>query len=758
MKLSYTITSEDRRQGRRIYDSALAPMRWLTGIEEPFSFAALGFGIYCYAIGNRALAFSLFASFGYLFSKGFLLRFIRDFLASRRRSEPEHFQLETSSAGINFSVIGGTRTGGLASSQKSWLEFRRYCHTPDMVVLSLGRTFYVIPKRSLTAAEISEVQSVLSAKLSQATVRTGILAVRHAISVVLLGYIAFFFFGGTIEQALGLALRPVQPRKAFWHSASVRLPQPASRDQLHGLGQVYLVPIGDTTPLISSSLLQYYRSKYGISLRVLPSIPVPEWARDQARQQLVADELIEAMRRAYPQQAASPGSILIGVTDEDIYISELDWKFALNFRETPRALVISTARLNPVYYGKPPASSLLETRLRKLLTKNIGISFYGLELTSDRGSVLYNNIEDMETLDAMGENYSVRDARARRDETHEEGDPCFTVRHYYSPKKHRTDSAYLTGCSSTHGEAELEVLDIYLHYGMLLSRRTDFYLPGSLPLELSRVIRTQDSRSRVFGIGGNHSLNIWPVGNTWPFTWMDLILEDGGRLRYRRSNWGASYWDAIYVVEATITDFYSSYVTWNWPGWRLFRQDGRTYVFPDGGGVQRPEQAALIGVQDASGNMLRLRRESTGNLMSASSGEGKWIHFKYDSGYRMTEAQDNEGHEILYRYTATGCLEEVEDAEHHVTKYGHEGIRCPTSMAIDGRQVWSAQFDKADRVTQLELVDAGVYQFTYSVDLHGASTQVDIKDPGGNVLRITFDSSGYGLEHVVSGNPLLALR
>jgi hypothetical protein len=53
MKLSYTITAEDRRQGRRIHDSALAPMRWLTGIAEPFSFVALGFGIYCYAIGNR---------------------------------------------------------------------------------------------------------------------------------------------------------------------------------------------------------------------------------------------------------------------------------------------------------------------------------------------------------------------------------------------------------------------------------------------------------------------------------------------------------------------------------------------------------------------------------------------------------------------------------------------------------------------------------------------------------------------------------
>ena len=59
---------------------------------------------------------------------------------------------------------------------------------------------------------------------------------------------------------------------------------------------------------------------------------------------------------------------------------------------------------------------------------------------------------------------------------------------------------------------------------------------------------------------------------------MDLILEDGGRLHYRRSDWGASYWDSIYVVEPTITDFYSSYVTWNWPGWKLVRQDSRMVV------------------------------------------------------------------------------------------------------------------------------------------------------------------------------------
>jgi predicted Zn-dependent protease len=757
MKLIYTVTAEDRRQSQLIYDSALAPMRWLTAIANPFTFVALGLGIYYYTTGSWILAISLFASFAYLFSRGFLRRSIGDLLTSRTKSEPHHYQLETGNSGIAFSVTDGTPSGGHAPAQEQWSEFRGYCQTPDMFVLSARRMFYVVPKRFLTAAEISEFQAVLGSRLSQMKVQTGPRTLRHAVSVVLLGCIAFFFLGGIIEGALWRTFRSFLQGKSNPRSATVRLPQPASRDDLHGSGKIYLVPIGDTTPLISASLLQYYRGKYGLTLDVLPSIPVPEWARDEARHQVVAEELIEAMRRAYPQQAATTDSILIGVTDEDIYIAELDWEFAFNFRQAHQTAVISTARLDPVHYGRPAAPEVLETRLRKLLNKNIGISFFGLNLSSDPGSVLYDEVWNMGTLDAMGEDYSIRDAKSRRDVTREAGDPCFTVRYYYSPKKRRTGSAYLTGCSSTHGETDLEVLEIYLRYGLLLSRRTDFYLPAALPLELSRVIRTQDSRSRAFGIGGNHNLNIWPVGNKWPFTWMDLILEDGGRYHYRRSNWGVGYWDAVYAIEPTVNDFYSSYVTWNWPGWKLVRQDGRIYFFPDGGSVQRPEQGALIGVQDALGNVLRLQRASTGNLLSASSGSA-WVHFQYDSHYRMTEARDNTGLEVLYRYGPEGCLEEVEDAEHHVTKYGHEGTRCPTSMAIDGRLIWTAQFDKADRVTELDLADTGTYQFTYSLDRSGAITQVDIRDPGNNVTRISYNRSGNRLERIESGNASLALH
>lgn len=757
MILNYTITPDDRRQARQIYDSALAPMRWLTAIAEPFSFAALGFGIYSYAIGNRALAFSLFVGFGYLFSKSLLLRFFRNLLAAGRRSDSEHFQLETSDLGLAFSAFGAPASGSTLSPTP-WSQCHKYCQIPEMFVLSSGRAFYSVPTRSLTATQVAEFDAILCRKLTKTTVRTGTLAVRHTLSVVLLAFIAFFFFGGTIQRTLWEVLRPFRRTRTTRPTTFGRLLQPASIDQLHGFGQVFVVPIGDTASLISPALRDYYSNKYGLWLRVLPGIPIPEWARDRARQQVVADELVEAMRKAYPQQARNPQSVLIGLTDQDMYIGELDWKFAINFRQTSHELVISTARLNPLFYGESPSPSLLETRLRKLLTKNIGLSYYGLELTRDRRSVLYDDIENIETLDAMGEDYSVRDAHGRRNESDEVGDPCFTVRHYYSPEKQRTDSAYLTGCSSTHGETDLEVLNIYLRYGMLLSRRTDFYVASPLPLELSRVIRTQDSRSRAFGIGGNHSLNIWPVGNTWPFTWMDLILEDGGRLHYRRGDWGASYWDAMYVAEPTITDFYSSYVTWNWPGWKLFRRDGRTYLFPDGGGVRYPEQAGLIGEQDNAGNALRLQRDPRGELVLASTNDGKWVRFTYDSGYRITQGRDNDGHEISYRYSSEGCLEEVEDAMHHVMRYSHDGAQCPTGLTVDGHQIWRAEFDRAARVTSLDLTGVGTYWFAYSVDRSGAANLVEIKDPGNNVLRITYSDSGNHLKRIVSGEESLALR
>jgi YD repeat-containing protein len=322
-----------------------------------------------------------------------------------------------------------------------------------------------------------------------------------------------------------------------------------------------------------------------------------------------------------------------------------------------------------------------------------------------------------------------------------------TVRHYYSAAKQRKDTVYVfNSCPSTHGQTDLEVIYLDLAEGLLLSRRTDFYLPGPIPLELSRVVRTMDNRSRAFGIGGNHSLNIFPVGNQWPFTWIDLILEDGGRFHYRRMNWGASYWDAAYRVQRTISDFYDSTLAWNWPGWKLDRQDGLAYYFPDGNHVQRPEQAALIGIRDSQGNALKVKRERSGNIASASSSSGQWIRFQYDPQNRITVAHDDEGHEVHYRYNSAGCLEEVEDAEHHHIHYAHDSRNRITGIDADGQTIVSVDFDEADRVNRMQLASGETYRFSYIVARSGAIKRVDITDPAGKQLRLKLENSGYTVD------------
>ena len=43
-----------------------------------------------------------------------------------------------------------------------------------------------------------------------------------------------------------------------------------------------------------------------------------------------------------------------------------------------------------------------------------------------------------------------------------------------------------------------------------------------------------------------------------PYTYIDLVLEDGGRVHYSRISAGTAYADAVYQHTATPTRFYGS--------------------------------------------------------------------------------------------------------------------------------------------------------------------------------------------------------
>jgi YD repeat-containing protein len=736
MRLSYTITPADDREALRTYYSALVPMAWFSGVATPFALTALGLGIYAYLTHNQPLALSFFACCAFILLKISLPQFLRTHFA--RSSRPDRqVEVDIGEYGI-VSIAEGDK------SNRSWAEFRTYCESPNLFLLLYSRrSLVIVPKRFLSHEQISELRRILSEKVSRTVVRTGIPALRHAASLTILGIMGFFFFGGTIQRGLFWVIQPLSQYLARPRARRVRSLVPARAGQLHGEGEVFLVPFGDASKLLTTQLLDYYRQKYGLTLHLQPNIPVPEWVRDWPQRQLVADELVEAMKEACPDLARDPKNVLIGVTQEDMYISGLDWKFALNYRAPLGGAVISTARLDPVFYGQPAAPNLMATRLRKLLTKNIGLTYYHMELSGDPSSILYDDVETMKTLDGMSDEYSVRDAASVGEPELFSDYPWLSVRHYYSAEKLRKDFVFFDAGSSTHGETDLEVVNLDLRDQLVLSRRTDFYLPGELPLELSRVIRTEDGQSRAFGIGGSHNLNIAPVGNQWPFTWIDLVFEGGWRLHYDRVNWGASYWDAIYRVRPTTTDFYSSSFTWNWPGWKLRRQDGRTYYFPDGAYVHRLEQAALIGVSDGQGNTLTLHRTPSGDLTTARANDGRWIHLQYDGQGRIIAGQDSEGGKLEYRYSPNGYLAQVEDRNHHVTQYAYDNSQRLSGMSVDGRQIWSIEFDGAGRIALFNLTDQGSYHFSYVIDKRGSVNEIDVTEPARDLVHMVFDGQRY---------------
>jgi predicted Zn-dependent protease len=194
--------------------------------------------------------------------------------------------------------------------------------------------------------------------------------------------------------------RPIGPLLACFLLASVSCGGSSSAGQ-----KIYFVAIGEMRSVRLDALQVYYKQRYDLSVEILPPIGLEPVVMDERRRQLIAEELINLMKRRYPEHARSPQSILIGITEGDMYIREVDWRFAFAYRQSERFAVVSSARMDPVNFGFLPEEELLQTRLRKMLSKNIGILYYKLPQKSDRKSVMFGPIMGIDDLDSIGEDF-----------------------------------------------------------------------------------------------------------------------------------------------------------------------------------------------------------------------------------------------------------------------------------------------------------------------------------------------------------------
>jgi predicted Zn-dependent protease len=182
--------------------------------------------------------------------------------------------------------------------------------------------------------------------------------------------------------------------------------QAIARDSCEGSGRrVCLVPLGQVSPELIEHFVDHYAEQYGIPASVLAPVAIPRELVDPLREQVDGVTLIDYAGSLFPEEYVDSDVALIGLTPLDLYDRTSTWRFIFGTKGTytdPKA-VVSTFRMNPQTFGEPRNDELLFSRARKLVTKYIGLLYYGLEESDDPKSPLYNNILSLRDLDRMRE-------------------------------------------------------------------------------------------------------------------------------------------------------------------------------------------------------------------------------------------------------------------------------------------------------------------------------------------------------------------
>jgi tetratricopeptide (TPR) repeat protein/predicted Zn-dependent protease len=178
-----------------------------------------------------------------------------------------------------------------------------------------------------------------------------------------------------------------------------------SENKEKGKEKLYFVPLDTFSAASLTRLVNFCKQKTGIEVQVMKPVPFVLSTINKQRQQVIAEEAINLIKLRYPDIAADPNAIVIGLTDQDLYVQREKWQWAFSYRMKGRFAVVSSARMNPIASGDSANDALTELRMRKMLLKNIGALYYVYPLNHNPKSVLYEDVGAVEDLDNMGEDF-----------------------------------------------------------------------------------------------------------------------------------------------------------------------------------------------------------------------------------------------------------------------------------------------------------------------------------------------------------------
>lgn len=279
---------------------------------------------------------------------------------------------------------------------------------------------------------------------------------------------------------------------------------------------------------------------------------------------------------------------------------------------------------------------------------------------------------------------------------------------------------------SVRHDSPINEFQVDLHSGMFVLRQTDLFISDVMPLSLTRTYEGWDfdSRARDFGLGTNHPYDICPTMTRFPYTYMDLNLEDARQIHFPRISKGTSYADAVFRHDGTSAEFYGAQYAWNGDGWTLGFRDGRRFLFPEAYNGKTFAQGAPYEMQDADRHRIQLKRDKQRKLEQLISPAGHTISFKYDPADRISEATDDAGNVRKYSYDFTDHLESVMDATHLLYRFEYARLLHRTgydpylmTAIVDGKGQVLLQNVYRDsdggRISEQKLANGDVYRYDY---------------------------------------------
>jgi YD repeat-containing protein len=510
-----------------------------------------------------------------------------------------------------------------------------------------------------------------------------------------------------------------------------RLPLPTVAAQ-----NVYLIPLGLAGVESLDWAPSYYKAKFGIHVTVLPPAQWDPKLQDEKRHQLDAVRVIDSLTHSYPDVARDPFSILIAVTSQDMYTSYFSWRYVENWRTEGRFAVVSSARLHPPSLMAKWNPEWLNSRLQKVLTKNIAILYFDLPLSDDYSSLLSGGIASGLEIDQMsGQIIGVGHSWIS---SLNSGAPGFTI-YDAQGKPALARRAYLT---REVVETVAQTFSTDLSSGLFIQRNADFSLDEVYPFEFVRAYTTNDNRSRAFGIGADHSLNLFLVGQMG-FA-VDLCFEDGGRIHFVHQRPLAGQPDTYVEPGEGSGPFTGAKAEFDSKVWKITTNDGWTYFFP-----WRPKSlpqyaTVLTNFTDPAGHLYKMDRDEFGVLLSITTPSGKWLHFENDKQHRVLRIDSSLGRTVHYEYDQAGRLNRVSDSSGTVTTYTYDEKSQMTTVAHNsGTPILVDTFTNDGYIESETVADAGKFEFSYFRSSRNVTTEAAITDPHGILTSFMLGPDGY---------------